>query len=73
VLGGLGVMTLMTKGCRPARMMVAVPVPMATATEDAQAESALFAQDRSAVLTAMNQAVTRLYVQDEPDKHQQAV
>lgn len=39
VLAGLGVMTPITKGCRPARMMVAMPVPMATATEDAQAET----------------------------------
>jgi hypothetical protein len=39
VLAGLGVMTPITKGCRPARMMVAMPVPMASATEDAQAET----------------------------------
>lgn len=32
----------------------------------------LFAQDRSLILTAMNQAVTRLYVQDNEDQDEQA-
>lgn len=36
VLAGLGVMTPITKGCRPAKMMVAMPVPMTTATEEAR-------------------------------------
>lgn len=32
----------------------------------------LFAQDRSAILTAMNRALSRLYVQKEPDDDGQA-
>jgi hypothetical protein len=32
----------------------------------------LFAQDRAAILRAMNQAVTRLYVQEDTDQGDQA-